>query len=128
MQQKKSHLAIVTDEYGGTVGIVSLEDILEELVGEIWDEHDRVKEDFVKLTQNRYRVSADANLDRMFGIFDLAEEEDVESTTVGGWIIENLGHLPKKGERFETDALSVLVTKAEQNRVMEAIVIRKNLD
>lgn len=128
LQQKKSHLAIVTDEYGGTVGIVSLEDILEELVGEIWDEHDRVREDFVKLTNNRYRVSADANLDRMFGVFDLAEEEDVESTTVGGWIIENLGHLPKKGERFETDALSVLVTKAEQNRVKEAIIIRKNLD
>ena len=128
LQSKKSHLAIVTDEYGGTVGIVSLEDILEELVGEIWDEHDRVKEEFTKLTNNRYRVSADANLDRMYDIFDIREDEDVESITVGGFVTENLGHFPKKGERFETDELSFLVTKAEKNRVREVIVTLKDQD
>ena len=128
LQSKKSHLAIVTDEYGGTVGIASLEDILEELVGEIWDEHDRVKEEFIKLANNRYRVSADANLDRMYDIFDVREDEDAESTTVGGFIIEKLGHFPKKGERFETDELSFLVTKAEQNRVREVIVTLKDQD
>ena len=128
LQSKKSHLAIVTDEYGGTVGIASLEDILEELVGEIWDEHDRVKEEFIKLANNRYRVSADANLDRMYDIFDVQEDEDAESTTVGGFIIEKLGHFPKKGERFETDELSFLVTKAEQNRVREVIVTLKDQD
>ena len=125
LQRKKSHLAIVTDEYGGTVGIASLEDVLEELVGEIWDEHDRVKEEFVKLTNNRYRISADANLDRMYDIFELPEDEEIESTTVGGFIVESLGHFPEKGERFETETLSVLVTKAEQNRVKEAIITRK---
>lgn len=125
LQRKKSHLAIVTDEYGGTVGIASLEDVLEELVGEIWDEHDRVKEEFVKLTNNRYRISADANLDRMYDIFEIAEDEEIESTTVGGFIVESLGHFPKKGERFETETLSVLVTKAEKNRVKEAIITRK---
>lgn len=125
LQRKKSHLAIVTDEYGGTVGIASLEDVLEELVGEIWDEHDRVKEEFVKLTNNRYRISADANLDRMYDILELPEDDEIESTTVGGFIVESLGHFPKKGERFETEALSVLVTKAEQNRVKEAIITRK---
>ena len=128
LQSKKSHLAIVTDEYGGTVGIVSLEDILEELVGEIWDEHDRVKEEFTKLTNNRYRVSADANLDRMYDIFDIQEDEDAESITVGGFVIENLGHFPKKGERFETDELTFLVTKAEKNRVREVIVTLKDQD
>ena len=128
LQSKKSHLAIVTDEYGGTVGIASLEDILEELVGEIWDEHDRVKEEFIKLANNRYRVSADANLDRMYDIFDVREDEDAESTTVGGFIIEKLGHFPKKGERFETDELAFLVTKAEQNRVREVIVTLKDQD
>lgn len=125
LQRKKSHLAIVTDEYGGTVGIACLEDILEELVGEIWDEHDRVKEEFVKLGANRYRVSADANLDRMLSIFEIDEDEEIESTTVGGFITESIGHFPKKGERFETEELSFLVTKAEQNRVREVIITRK---
>ena len=128
LQRKKSHLAIVTDEYGGTVGIASLEDVLEELVGEIWDEHDRVKEEFVKLTNNRYRVSADANLDRMFDIFELVQDDEIESTTVGGFIIESLGHFPKKGERFETEELSFLITKAEHNRVREVIITKKDPD
>jgi len=125
LQSKKSHLAIVTDEYGGTVGIASLEDVLEELVGEIWDEHDRVKEEFVKLANSRYRVSADANLDRMFDIFEMEADEEVESTTVGGFIVESIGHFPKKGERFETGDLAFLVTKAEHNRVREVIITKK---
>ena len=125
LKHKKSHLAVVTDEYGGTVGVVSLEDILEELVGEIWDEHDLVKEDFTTLSANRYKVSGNAALSKMFEIFDLDGEDDFESTTVSGWITEVLGRIPEVGENFEYNDLTIIVTKAEQNRVVEIMVNRK---
>lgn len=107
LRNKKSHLAIVTDEYGGTVGVASLEDVLEELVGEIWDEHDDVKEEFIKLSPTRYKVSGSANLDKMFEIFGIIPDNEFESTSVGGWITEFLGYLPKDGERFEYGSLNL---------------------
>ncbi len=122
LKHKKSHLAIVTDEYGGTVGVVSLEDILEELVGEIWDEHDLVKEDFTRLSANRYKVSGNAALGKMFEIFDLEDEDDFESTTVSGWVTEILGYIPSAGENFKYNDLAITVTNAEQNRVLEIII------
>lgn len=124
LKHKKSHLAVVTDEYGGTVGVVSLEDILEELVGEIWDEHDLVKEDFARLSANRYKVSGNASVEKMFEIFELEESEDIESTTVSGWAAEVLGHIPQLGESFEYEDLTVVITKAEQNRVTEVMVTK----
>ena len=124
LKHKKSHLAVVTDEYGGTVGVISLEDILEELVGEIWDEHDMVREDFCKLSANRYKVSGNASVDKMFEVFDIEEDEEIESTTVSGWVTEILGRIPQKGENFEFKNLTIIVTKAEQNRVLEVMITK----
>ncbi len=125
LKHKKSHLAIVTDEYGGTVGVVSLEDIIEELVGEIWDEHDLVKEDFSRLSANRYKVSGNASVEKMFEIFQLPEDEEIESVTVSGWITELLGRIPAVGENFEYKDFTVVVTKAEQNRIIEVLVTKR---
>lgn len=127
LKNKKSHLAVVTDEYGGTVGVVSLEDILEELVGEIWDEHDLVKEEFLELSAGRYIVSGNANLEHMLEIFDIEEDDDIESTSVSGWITEKSGRIPKKGERLDFEDFTVLITKTEQNRIIEAMVTKKNI-
>ncbi|MDD6214197.1 MAG: hemolysin family protein [Firmicutes bacterium] len=124
LKRKKSHLAIVTDEYGGTVGVVSLEDVLEELVGEIWDEHDMVKEEFCKLSQNRYKVSGSANLEKMFEIFGIEPEEEAESTTVSGWIMEKLGHIPSTGETLDYGGLTIVVIKLDQNRIEKVMVTK----
>ena len=119
LQQKKSHMAVVTDEYGGTLGIVTLEDIIEELVGEIWDEHDEVVEEFTEISPLCYRVSCNANLDKMLELFNL--EEEAQSSTVGGWVMEELGRIPKEGDRFRFRNLSVTVTKVEDRRALEVI-------
>lgn len=121
LQAKKSHLAVVTDEYGGTVGIVTLEDIIEELVGEIWDEHDRVMEDFTKFSDTCYRARAGANCEKLFELFGIQGEP--ESNTVGGWVMEMLGKVPAQGDSFKYENLSVTVTKTEDKRVLEVVVI-----
>lgn len=123
LQQKKSHLAVVTDEYGGTVGVVTLEDCLEELVGEIWDEHDVIIEEITKIQDNIYKVSGNANLDKLAEIFDIDIES--ESTTVGGWVTEILERIPVVGDCFEKDNLSVIVTEADERRALEVEVIFK---
>jgi CBS domain containing-hemolysin-like protein len=121
LQQAKSHLAVVTDEYGGTLGIVTMEDIIEELVGEIWDEHDEVVEEIEKLGANEYRVRASANLEKVFRMLDI-EDDDVDATTVGGWAIEELGRVPQEGDQFEFQNLSVTVSKTNARRVLETII------
>lgn len=120
LQTNKTHIAVITDEYGGTLGIVTLEDILEELVGEIWDEHDEVVEDFIKTGENEYRVMGGANLDDMFDLFEM--KNDFESSTVGGWITEEMNRFPKAGDSFVYKQLTVTVTKANSRRIYEAIV------
>ncbi len=120
LQANKTHIAVITDEYGGTVGIVTLEDILEELVGEIWDEHDEVVEEFIKINENEYKVIGSADLDDFFDLFDM--KNDFESSTVGGWITEEMNRFPKVGDSFVYEKLNVTVTKANSRRIYEAIV------
>jgi len=120
LQQKKSHLAVVTDEYGGTVGVVTLEDCIEELVGEIWDEHDVVIEEITKMQNDSYKVSCNANLDKLAEMLDI--EIESESTTVGGWVTEVLERIPLKGDSFERDNLKVTVTEADERRALEVFV------
>ena len=117
LQKSKSHMAVVLDEYGGTYGIVTLEDILEELVGEIWDEHDEVVEDFKELEENIWRVDCTVNVDDFFAFFDLPKQEDVESVSLGGWVMEQLEKIPEEGDAFSFDKLDVTVTELDSHRV-----------
>lgn len=120
LQKQKSHIAIVIDEYGGTLGIVTLEDILEELVGEIWDEHDEVIEPIKKVGENTYRVLCTASLDDMFKFFRINRNgKDYASNTVSGWVIEELGRLPAEGDSFAFDNLEITVAKTDLKRVEE---------
>ena len=121
LQQTKSHLAVITDEFGGTEGIVTLEDVIEELVGEIWDEHDEVIEEIKKIGDDTYRIVCTANLDKMMEVFH-KEEYECDSTTVSGWVMEQLGKIPQQGDRFTYEDLEVTVSKTDQRRVLEIIV------
>ena len=120
LQEQKSHLAVVSDEYGGTVGIVTLEDIVEELVGEIWDEHDEVIMDIEEVEANVFLVYGRASLDKLFRTVNVDHETDI--ATVNGWVTRQLGHWPQKGDRFffqnlEVEVMIVEALKAIQVRV-----------
>lgn len=115
LQKAKTHVAVVVDEYGGTCGIVTMEDILEELVGEIWDEHDEVEEHFEKLDENAYRVDCSASLEDFMEFFDVKLESD--SISVGGWVMEQLNHVPVQGESFSACHLEITVSEVSACRV-----------
>ena len=117
LKDEKSHMAIVTDEYGGTEGLVTMDDILERLVGDIWDEADEVIDEFVDLGENMYQVLCTAYIDDMFDFFGLKAESD--SNTVGGWIMDTLRRIPQKGDTFTFENLTVTVTKADERRAKE---------
>lgn len=125
MQRQKVHMAAVIDEYGGTLGIVTLEDILEELVGEIWDEHDEVVNYFTKLDDNSYLVDGNAELSDFCKLFSLEEDESNDSNTVGGWVTEKVGDIPHIGYTFDCKNLSIEVTKRTLKRVLEIKVTVK---
>ena len=118
-QTSKSHMAIVVDEYGGTQGIITMEDILEELVGEIYDEHDRVIEYYKKLDDNTYLVKADEDIDEMFDHFAIENDEDYEFNTVSAWVIDILDKIPVKGDSFDFRNMHVEVTDADSKKVNE---------
>ena len=122
LQKNKAHMAVVVDEYGGTAGIVTLEDILEELVGEIWDEHDEVVEDFRKQEDGSYLIRCSASLDDLYDIFSVKGES--EATTISGWVMERLERIPVEGDRFRAEGLDVTVTRVEQRRLLEIRVER----
>ena len=122
LQKEKAHMVIVVDEYGGTEGLVTLEDIVEELVGEIWDEHDEVIEEFRKQEDGSYLISCNADLSDLFDLFSIRGECD--ANTVSGWVMEQVGRVPEEGDRFQADDLDVTVTKVDQRRVLEIQVSR----
>lgn len=127
LKQSKAHMAVVTDEFGGTVGIVTLEDILEELVGEIWDEHDEVINEFEQIGTHEYKILCSANIDKMFDLFDIDYETDAAS--VSGWVIQELGRIPNEGDTFEFGNLFVTVTKTDFRRVLEiTVVVREDAE
>ncbi len=117
LQKSKSHIAVVIDEYGGTLGIVTMEDIIEELVGEIWDEHDEVVEEIVELEENKYKILCTAPIDKVLDIFDINDES--EEASVGGWVMSELDKIPEEGDSFSYKNVDVIVTKTDDRRVLE---------
>ena len=118
LQKKKSHIAVVNDGYGGTLGIVTMEDILEELVGEIWDEHDEVVEEIRAEGDNTWTVSGAADLYRLLDKMDI-DEDEVESASITGWVMEQLGKVPEAGDCFVMGGWHVTVTATDERRVSE---------
>ena len=114
-------MAIVSDEYGGTEGIVTMEDILEELVGEIWDESDEVVEKFVALGDGEHRVICTASMDDLWDYLAMKHHETA-SPTVSGWIVDELGKIPEEGDSFTFENLTVTVHKTEHRRALECII------
>lgn len=117
LQNNKSHMALIADEYGGTMGIITLEDILEELVGEIWDEHDKVVNNIEKIGEDEYIVRGNANIEKVLEEVDLEDEFEVNS--VNGWVIQQFGKIPKVGESFEYKNLKIVIQKATKRCVLE---------
>lgn len=122
LQEQKSHIAIVSDEYGGTLGMVTMEDVLEELVGEIWDEHDDVVENIRPVGEGEYIVLCSAELDSLMDVFDT--ETACEASTVSGWVMDALGRIPAEGDTFTADGLQVRVMRMDANRPEEIRVRR----
>ena len=119
LREQHHHLAVVVDEYGGTEGIITLEDILEELVGEIWDEHDEATEDFHKQSDGSWIVLGSASVDDLYEMLGLPEDEDIDSNTVNGLVQEKTCHLPKVGDRFTLGGYDGVVTRTAKRRVTE---------
>ena len=123
LQQAKTHVAVVVDEYGGTCGIVTMEDILEELVGEIWDEHDEEEVFLRKLAPDTWLVDAGMDFDDFAAFFRL--KTDSEMVSVSGWVMEQFGRVPEAGDSFTFDDLAVRVTRVENHRIEEIQVTRQ---
>lgn len=119
LQLSKAHMAVVIDEYGGTEGLVTMEDIIEELVGEIWDEHDEVVEWFKKIDDDKFLVSCNADIDDMFELLDIECDEELDITTVNGFVTMLFEEIPEVGGRIIYKNLDITVTKAEAKRVLE---------
>jgi CBS domain containing-hemolysin-like protein len=115
LQEKQLHMAVVTDEFGSTAGIVTLEDILEEIVGEIWDEHDEKIEEFKEVGEKEYSAKGKANISKIFDELDIDEEP--EALTVNGWAMTVLGRIPQENDVFEASGLRVEITTMDGHRI-----------
>lgn len=123
LQQSQTQMAVVVDEFGGTEGIVTMEDIIEELVGEIWDEHDQAIDYFQKLDELHYKVNCSANLDDFFSFFHIhLDPEDFDYVTVSGWVMEQLGKIPSPGDTFTYEDYTVKVVKTATRHAVQIIV------
>ena len=126
LRHAKKHLAIVTDEYGGTLGVISLEDVLEQIVGEIWDETDEVETEVVEKAEGEYEIDGDMTISDFLELVGLDEDEfECESDTAGGWTLEMFGRFPEAGDSFEYGNLTVTVLAMDKQRVDKLRVRRR---
>ncbi len=115
---KRLHIAVVTDDYGGTLGIVTMEDLLEQLVGDIWDEDEEVENKYKKLSENHYEIVGDMNISELLDLIDKDSKYiETDSKSVGGWVIEQIGDIPKKDDKFTYRELTITVDDVEDQRV-----------
>lgn len=117
LQKSKVHLAVVCDEFGGTAGIITLEDIIEELVGEIWDEHDEVVDEVIQIDEKTYKIAGTANIDDIFDLFHLYEEDIYTSNTLSGWIIEFFEKVPSVGDEFDFKTMHISILEADDRKI-----------
>ena len=127
-RKNRTHMAVVADEYGGISGIVTMEDVLEQLVGEIWDENDDIVNEWQQLSENRFECSGDMNLSDFFDELDMDDEDvETECATVGGWATENIGAMPVAFDAFDYLDLTVLVMSVDENhRISRLLILRHN--
>ncbi len=126
-QKEKSHMAVVIDDYGGTLGLVTMEDLLEELVGEIWDEDDEIVTEYTDLGGNTYEVSGDMNIEEFFDAIEYAPKGfESDYNTMNGWALEQLEHIPEVGESFTYDMLTVTVEEMDDQRITK-LKVKKNV-
>lgn len=124
LRRVRQHLAVVTDEYGGTLGVITMEDVLEEIVGDIWDETDEIEEEVAERNSREFEIDGDMSLDSFLETVGLErKEEGFDSETAGGWIIESLGHYPEEGETWEYEDYTFRVLETDERRV-EKILVR----
>ncbi|MBE7061331.1 MAG: HlyC/CorC family transporter [Clostridiales bacterium] len=130
LQKKKVHIAVVLDEYGGTLGIVTLEDILEELVGEIYDEHDEEVHYFKQIAEDTFLIDGNAPIDDTFEYLglDKDEDEEFEASTVSGWVIEMLGEIPRAGAKVSHKNLDVEVLKSTVKKIIQVKIVKNEIE
>ena len=122
-KRERVHMAIVTDDFGGTMGIVSMEDVLEELVGEIWDEDEEAEIDYAQLEPGVFRVSGDYPITDTFELIGYEEKEfDSEYASIGGWALEQLGFIPDAGDSFEYNGISATVEEMDDKRIVSLLI------
>ena len=123
-RNSQTHMAVVADEYGGITGIVTMEDVLEQLVGEIWDENDDIVNDWQELCKDRYECAGDLNLSEFCDHLDL-DDEDLETTcaTVGGWATEKIGAMPVPFDAFDYDRFTMMVKEVDENHRITRLLI-----
>ena len=122
-KRTKDHIAIVTDEYGGTLGIVTMEDLLEEIVGDIWDEDEEIEHTYYKIGKGEFLVNGDLELEDMLALFDMDEGSiESDSLTVGGFILEHSSSFPEKRESIEAEGFRFTVMEVENQRILRVVV------
>ena len=125
LRRAKQHLAVVTDEYGGTLGVVSMEDVLEEIVGDIWDETDTVEQEIILRSEGEYELDGSMILSDMAELLGLREEDmEAESDTVGGWTIESFGSFPHVGDSFDYENISLTVLEMSDGRRVDKVLVK----